>query len=264
MNRIELLFKQLQHDNKKALATFVTAGDPNIAATRKLVTKMVVAGADIIELGIPYSDPIAEGSVIQAANSRAMKNGINLNKVFELVSDLRTNGIDSPILFLLYYNVIFKFGSEKFLSLCNKHGIDGLIIPDLPFEEQEEIRPLCDKYNIILTCMVSPVSEERIGKIVKNARGFLYCVSSLGVTGVRSEFKTDFSSFMSKIEKHSALPRLIGFGVSTPSQAAELKECSSGVIVGSAIVRIISESKNEDEAVLRVGTFVKELRSALN
>jgi tryptophan synthase alpha chain len=263
MKRIEKLFIRLKSENRKALATFVTAGDPDIVTTGKLVHAMVRSGADIIELGIPYSDPIAEGAVIQEANVRALKNDVSVPVIMKLVKALREEQVDTPILFLLYYNVVFQYGVERFLSECVSNGVDGLIVPDLPFEEQGEIRPFCEKYKIDLITMVSPVSEERIEKLVKNAEGFLYCVSSLGVTGVRSRFQTDFESFMAKVSKYSNLPRLIGFGVSTPEQVLNLKKYSEGLIVGSAIVKKIDESTTSKMAVESVENFVKSLRDAL-
>lgn len=263
MKRIEKLFIRLKTENKKALATFVTAGDPDVATTNKLVHSMVNSGADIIELGIPYSDPIAEGPIIQEANVRALKNDVSVPVIMQLVKTLREEGIDAPILFLLYYNVVFQYGVEKFLSDCVSNEVDGLIIPDLPFEEQGELRPFCEKFKIDLITMVSPVSEERIEKLVKGAEGFLYCVSSLGVTGVRSGFQTDFGSFMAKVSKYSNLPRLIGFGVSTQEQVKNLKQYAEGVIVGSAIVKKVGESATSEMTVESVGNFVKLLREAL-
>ncbi|MBL8027494.1 MAG: tryptophan synthase subunit alpha [Fibrobacteres bacterium] len=264
MKRIEKLFNALKSANRKALATFVTAGDPDLNTTKELVRTMIAKGADIIELGIPYSDPIAEGPVIQAANVRAMKNKISVADVFKLVKEVRSDGMEAPLLFLLYYNVVFQYGIDRFLTACAESGVDGLIIPDLPFEEQGELKPQCIKYGVDLITMVSPVSEERIGKLVKNADGFLYCVSSLGVTGVRTSFQTDFGKFMKQIEAYSSLPKMIGFGVSTPEQVKSLKEFADGVIVGSAIVKRVGDAATPEKAVKEVGIFVDELRNSLN
>lgn len=263
MSRIEDKFKELKAQGKKALITFVTAGDPNLDTTVEIVERMILEGADIIELGIPYSDPIAEGPVIEAANKRAMKNSIRVKDVMETVKKIRQR-VNEPILYLLYYNCILQYGPDRFFKDCEEAGVDGLIVPDLPFEEREELQGTTDKYPVDLITMVAPTSGERIEKLAKNARGFLYCVSSLGVTGIRSGFNTNFAELFSDIDKYSDIPKAIGFGISTPEHIRELKGYCDGLIVGSAVVRKIEESSGEKETVEKVGEFVQNLRKALD
>ncbi len=264
MRRLESLFAELRTQKKKALAAFVTAGDPSVSSTAAIVKGMVSSGADIVELGVPYSDPIAEGAVIQAANVRALSKGIIVGNLMQLVRGLRDEGVEKPILYLLYYNVIFQYGIDRFVSDCAHSGVDGLIIPDLPFEEQDELRPVCDKYKVDLISLVTPVSGGRMQKIVRKATGFIYCVSSLGVTGIRNEFSTDFTSFINELTLYSGLPKLIGFGISSPEQVRYLKNYADGVIVGSAIVSLVASSKSDMEAVAKVNQFVASLRNALD
>ncbi|MFH0920481.1 MAG: tryptophan synthase subunit alpha [Fibrobacterota bacterium] len=263
MSRIEDKFMVLKKKGRKALITFVTAGDPDLAVTEALVLEMEKQGADIIELGVPYSDPIAEGPVIQVANVRALKNSVRLPDLFALVSRLRQK-TDVPLLFLLYYNSILQYGSERFFAEGRNAGLDGLIVPDLPFEERGELGDLPARHGIDLIRMISPVSEERIDRIVRGATGFLYCVSSLGVTGVREGFSTDFEDFFSKIRRHSSLPTALGFGISTPDHVRSLKAYADGLIVGSAIVRRVGESASPAQALEKVGGFVRELRKAMD
>ena len=263
MKRIESKFNQLKEQGRKALITFVTAGDPNLEATKRIVKEMENAGADLIELGIPYSDPIAEGPVIQLANSRALMNNIKIKDIMQAVSEMREEVI-VPLLYLLYFNCILQYGPENFFSDCAKSVIDGVIIPDLPYEERDEIEDIAAGYEIDIITLVSPTSKERIEKIVSNARGFLYCVSSLGVTGMRSSFNTNFEEFFSNIDRFCKIPKAIGFGISTPEHIRSLRGYSDGLIVGSAIVRQVEKSANADEAVNNVGEFVRTLRSALD
>lgn len=263
MNRIEKKFSELKQKNKKALITFITAGDPDLAGTKRLVLEMEKEGADIIELGIPYSDPIAEGPVIQQANSRALKNSITIKDIMHTVKELRKE-TQIPILFLLYYNCVFKAGIEKFLERCVECGVDGLIIPDLPYEEREDFDRIAANYPVDVISLIAPTSSERIEKIARSAKGFIYCVSSLGVTGIRDKFETNFESFFNEIKKHAVIPTAIGFGISSPEHVRKLKGYSEGLIVGSAIVKRIGESMNADEAVAVVGSFVKELRGELD
>ncbi len=263
MSRIGQKFKELKEQNKKALITFVTAGDPNLEGTKKIVEEMEKKGADLIELGVPYSDPIAEGPVIQAASVRALKNNIRIRDIMKLVRELRQR-VKVPLIYLLYFNCIFKYGADKFFAECMESGVDGVIIPDLPYEEKGEIDGIAAKYDIDLITMVSPVSKERIEMISKEARGFLYCVSSLGVTGVRSRFDTDFNEFFSYINRCTDIPKAIGFGISTPEQIRKLKGYCDGLIVGSAMVKQIEKSSSIEEAVSNVGEYVKVLREALD
>ncbi|MCX7772525.1 MAG: tryptophan synthase subunit alpha [Clostridia bacterium] len=262
-NRIDSQLKALKESGRKGLITFVTAGDPDLDTTYELVLNMAKAGANLIELGIPFSDPVAEGPVIQEANVRALKNPVRIDHVFELVKRIRAQ-IDIPLVFLMYANSLFRYGPDKFFKKCRECGVDGVILPDLPFEEREEFLPSADSQDIRIISMVSPASGDRIGPLVSKAKGFLYCVSSLGVTGVRSEFKTNFGAFMTSIYTHSSLPAYLGFGISSPEAARELKAYCDGVIVGSAIVKLVGESQNAREAIDKVTELTISLRAALD
>lgn len=262
-SRIDKKFEELKRKNKKALITFITAGDPDLSATSAFVRAMEEAGADIIELGIPYSDPIAEGPVIQAASARALKNNIRIDDIFECVREIRKES-QIPLVFLLYYNCIFKYGAERFFKACSDAGIDGLIVPDLPYEERKDIQHILDESNVTVITMIAPTSNERIQNIVKDAKGFIYCVSSLGVTGVREDFHSSLDEFTSSVRKHSHVPRAIGFGISTPEQVRKLKDLAEGLIVGSAIVKKVEEAGTCEKAVERIKEYVMTLRAALD
>lgn len=255
MNRIGKAFEK-----GKAFIPFITCGDPDLETTAAVVREAAANGADLIELGIPFSDPTAEGPVIQAANLRALTGGVTTDKIFDLVRELRRD-IDIPMVFMTYANVVFSYGAEKFISTCSEIGIDGLILPDLPFEEKEEFQPLCEKYDVALISLIAPTSENRIAMIAKEAEGFIYVVSSLGVTGVRSEIKTDLDSIVGVIRENSDVPCAIGFGISTPEQAAKMAGISDGAIVGSAIIRIIE--KYGKDAAPHVGEYVRSMKDAL-
>ena len=247
-------------ESGKAFIPFITCGDPDLETTAAVVRAAAANGADLIELGIPFSDPTAEGPVIQDANIRAINGGVNTNKIFDLVRDLRKD-VTVPLVFMTYANVVFSYGSEKFISTCSEIGIDGLILPDIPFEEKEEFLPICHKYNVALISLIAPTSENRIGMIAKEAEGFIYLVSSLGVTGVRNEIKTDIASIVASIRKYTSIPVAVGFGISTPSQAHEIAMLSDGVIVGSAVVKIIE--KYGKSAPEYVGEYVRSMKSAV-
>lgn len=247
-------------ENGKAFIPFITCGDPDLETTVSVVREAVKNGADLIELGIPFSDPTAEGPVIQGANIRALSGGVKTDKVFDLVRDLRQD-VTVPMVFMTYANVVFSYGSEKFISTCAEIGIDGLILPDIPFEEKEEFLPICRKYGVDLISLIAPTSENRIGMIAKEAQGFIYLVSSLGVTGERSEIKTDLSSIVKIIRENTSVPCAIGFGISTPEQAKRMTEISDGAIVGSAIVRLLE--KHGKNAPKYVGDYVKSMKDAL-
>ena len=255
MSRIAEAFK-----NKKAFIPFITCGDPDIETTKAAVHAMVENGADMIELGIPFSDPTAEGPVIQGANVRALSGGVTTDKVFDMVRDLRKD-ITIPLLFMTYANVVYSYGAEKFISLCKETGIDGLILPDVPFEEKEEFSGLCDKYDVALVSFIAPTSENRIAMIAREAKGFIYVVSSLGVTGVRSEIKTDLGSIVKLIRENTDVPCAIGFGISTPEQAAKMSSVADGVIIGSAIIRLLE--KYGMEAPKYIGEYVKSIKDAI-
>jgi len=243
----------------KAFIPFLTCGDPDLETTEKLVKAMADSGADLIELGIPFSDPTAEGPVIQAANVRALAGGVTTDKIFEMVRRLRET-VTVPMVFMTYANVVFSGGSETFISTCAEIGIDGLILPDIPYEEKEEFTPLCKQYGLDLISMIAPTSESRIAMIAKEADGFLYIVSSLGVTGVRSEIKTDIGAMAALVRANSERPCAVGFGISTPEQAEKMAALSDGAIVGSAIVKLVAQYGRD--AVPYVADYVKSMADA--
>ncbi|MCH5273024.1 MAG: tryptophan synthase subunit alpha [Lachnospiraceae bacterium] len=255
MSNIKSAFK-----NGKAFIPFITCGDPDLETTGKIVRAAAENGADLIELGIPFSDPTAEGPVIQKANIRALSNGVTTDKIFEFVKDLRKD-VTVPLVFMTYANVVFSYGTEKFISTCKEIGIDGIILPDLPFEEKEEFQPVCRQYGVDLISLIAPTSAQRIAMIAKEAEGFLYIVSSLGVTGMRSEITTDLASIVSVVREHTDVPCAIGFGISTPEQAKKMAALADGAIVGSAIINLIE--KYGKEAAEPVGEYVKSMKEAL-
>lgn len=247
-------------ENKKAFIPFITCGDPDLETTAKIVREAVANGADLIELGIPFSDPTAEGPVIQGANIRALKGGVTTDKVFDLVRELRKD-VAIPMVFMTYANVVFSYGGDKFISTCKEIGINGLILPDLPYEEKEEFLPLCRKYGVDLISLIAPTSENRIAMIAKEADGFIYLVSSLGVTGTRSEINTDLKSIVDVIRQNTSVPCAIGFGISTPEQAKKMADIADGAIVGSAIIKIIEQYGKD--APRYVGEYVKSMKDAV-
>ena len=255
MSRIKEAF-----ENGKAFIAFVTCGDPDLETTGAVVREMAKNGADLIELGIPFSDPTAEGPVIQGANLRALNGGVTTDQIFEFVKELRRD-VSVPMVFMTYANVVFSYGAERFISTCRKIGMDGLILPDLPYEEKEEFQPICRRFGLELISLIAPTSENRIAMIAGEAEGFVYLVSSLGVTGVRSEIKTDLASIVEAIRRNTEIPCAIGFGISTPEQAARMAGLADGVIVGSAIVRLIE--KYGRQAPEHVGRYVKEMKDAI-
>lgn len=255
MSRIKSAFA-----DGKAFIGFITCGDTDLETTAAAVRAAVKNGADLIELGIPFSDPTAEGPVIQGANIRALSGGVTTDKVFELVRELRRD-VTIPLVFMTYANVVFSYGSERFISTCREIGIDGLILPDVPYEEKDEFASVCHKYGVDLISLIAPTSEDRIGMIAGEAEGFLYVVSSLGVTGTRSEIKTDLTDVMAAVRRASDIPAAIGFGISTPEQAEKMSEIADGVIVGSAIIKILEKyGKNAPE---HVGEYVKSMKDAM-
>ena len=244
----------------KAFIPFLTCGDPDLATTAAAVRAAAENGADLIELGIPFSDPTAEGPVIQGANLRALQGGVTTDKIFELVRELRRD-VTVPLVFMTYANVVFSYGSERFLAACREVGIDGLILPDVPFEEKEEFAPFCSKYGVELISLVAPTSENRIASIAGEAEGFLYVVSSLGVTGTRSEINTDLASILQVVRQNTKIPAAIGFGISTPEQAKQMAEIADGVIVGSAIIKLLEQYGTQ--APHYVGAYVKSMKDAI-
>lgn len=247
--------------NGKAFIPFITCGDPDIETTEKIIRSAAQNGADLIELGIPFSDPTAEGPVIQAANIRALANGVTTDTIFEMVRRIRSD-VKIPMVFMTYANVVFSYDADKFISTCQEIGIDGLILPDLPFEEKAEFLPICQKYGVDLISLIAPTSDKRIAMICKEAEGFLYIVSSLGVTGTRSEITTDLSDLVSLVCENTDIPCAIGFGISTPEQAAKMAALSDGAIVGSAIIKIIE--KYGKDAAEHVGEYIKSMKEAIS
>ena len=244
----------------KAFIPFITCGDPNLETTAEVVRAAVDNGADLIELGIPFSDPTAEGVVIQAANLRALQGGVTTDKIFDMVRDLRGD-VKIPFVFMTYANVIFSYGAEKFFAKCQELGVDGVILPDVPFEEKDEFLSTCKKFGVDLISMIAPTSEQRIAMIAREAEGFVYVVSSLGVTGVRSEIKTDLASIVASIRANTKVPCAIGFGISTPAQAQQMAKISDGAIVGSAIIKILAA--HGTAAPKFVGEYVREMKDAI-
>ena len=247
-------------EHGKAFIAFVTCSDPDLETTGAVVRAAVENGADLIELGIPFSDPMAEGPVIQGANLRALRGGVTTDKIFAFVKELRTE-VSVPMVFMTYANVIFSYGANRFISTCRNIGMDGLIVPDLPYEEKEEFLPYCEKYGVDLISLIAPTSAQRIAVIAKEAQGFLYVVSSLGVTGTRNEITTDLDAITKIVRENTKVPCAIGFGISTPEQARNIAASADGVIVGSAIVSIVAEHGRD--AAGYVGDYVKKMKDAL-
>lgn len=255
MSRISDAFK-----NGKAFIPFITGGDPDVDTSYELIKAMAENGADIIEIGIPFSDPIAEGPVIQGADLRALSSGTTTDALFDLVVRLRKE-IDTPFIFMTYMNPIYVYGTERFMKRCAEVGIDGVIVPDVPFEEKEELLGYCRDAGIDLISMIAPTSKERIETIAKEAEGFIYCVSSLGVTGVRSEIKTDIRTMVEHVKKVTDTPVAVGFGISTPQQAKKMAGLADGAIVGSAIVKIVAQYGKDAKPY--VAEYVKSMKEAV-
>ena len=243
----------------KAFIPFITCGDPSLEVTERIVYAMEEAGADLIELGIPFSDPTAEGPVIQGANLRALTGGVTTDKIFDMVKEIRQN-TKNPLVFMTYANVVFSYGTERFLEKAKNVGMDGLILPDVPFEEKEEFDIVCKKYGIDLISLIAPTSHDRIRMIAKEASGFVYCVSSLGVTGTRSSITTDIGAMVKLVKEENDIPCAVGFGISTPEQAAKMCQNADGAIVGSAIVKLCE--KYGKDCVPYVAEYVKSMVEA--
>ena len=244
----------------KAFIPFITCGDPDLETTGAAIRAMAENGADLIELGIPFSDPTAEGVVIQGANLRALRGGVTTDQIFDFVRALRKD-VEIPFVFMTYANVVFSYGADAFISACAELGIDGLILPDLPYEENDEFLPTCQKYGVDLISMIAPTSADRIAMIAKEAEGFLYIVSSLGVTGTRSEIKTDLASIVEVVRRNTKTPCAIGFGISTPEQAHKMAAIADGAIVGSAIIKLLE--RYGKDAPDKIGAYVKSMKDAL-
>lgn len=246
--------------NGKAFIPFITCGDPDLETTAAAVRAAAANGADLIELGIPFSDPTAEGPVIQGANIRALRGGVTTDKIFAFVKELRRD-IEIPLVFMTYANVVFSYGANRFIAACRDVGIDGLILPDIPYEEKDEFQPFCKKYGVDLISLVAPTSQNRIEMIAREAEGFLYIVSSLGVTGTRSEITTDLASIVTLVRRNTSIPCAIGFGISTPEQAKHMADVADGVIVGSAVVKFLE--KYGKDAPGKIGEYVKQMKDAI-
>ena len=257
MSKIAAAFKK----QLKCFIPFITAGDPNLDVTEQLIIAMANAGADIVELGIPFSDPVAEGEVIQAANIRALSAGTTTDKIFAMLKNVRIK-TDVPLVFLTYINPIFTYGTEKFLANCQSVGLDGIIVPDVPYEEKEPLAELCRKYGVDLIPLVAPTSDERIKMIAKDAQGYVYIVSSLGVTGVRQNITTDIAAITAKIREVTDVPAAVGFGIATPQQAAQMAAVSDGAITGSAVVQIVGE--HGQNCIQPVTDYVKQMAKAVH
>ena len=255
MSKIQKAF-----EGKKAFIPFITCGDPDLETTEQLVYAMERAGASLIELGIPFSDPTAEGPVIQGANLRALSGGVTTDKIFDLVVKIRKNTA-IPLVFMTYANVVFSYGTERFIKRAAEIGMDGLILPDVPFEEKEEFDRVCRKYGLDLISLIAPTSHDRIRMIAKEASGFIYCVSSLGVTGTRSAITTDIGAMVSLVKEVTDVPCAVGFGISTPEQAAKMCENADGAIVGSAIVKICAEYGKD--CMEKVEEYVRSMVEAI-
>lgn len=262
-NRISEKFKELGKDGRKALIAYLTCGYPDMDETYKLVLEAESSGVDIVELGIPYSDPLADGPIIQAASEKALEKGTNIDMIFDMARELREK-TQLPLVIMTYYNAVFRYGAEKFLEGCKGSGIDGLIVPDLPYEEKGAISGIAKGCGIDLIPLVAPTSEDRISKLVSDASGFVYCVSSKGVTGKRSSFAEGLEDFMKSVRRHTDLPLAIGFGISDGDAARSVKGMCDGVIVGSAIIERIGKGVEKGDVTGEVRPFIETLRKALD
>ena len=260
-------YKNAEHSVKeafekhKAFVAFVTCGDPDLETTKEILRELVKNGVDLIELGIPFSDPTAEGVVIQDANLRALSGGVTTDSVFQMIREIRDE-LPIPLVFMTYANVVFSYGTDRFLKTAAEAGMNGLILPDVPYEEKEEFKSVCDAYGLDFISLIAPTSHERIRTIAKDAEGFVYCVSSLGVTGVRSSINTDISSMVKLVKEENDIPVAVGFGISGPESARNMALQADGIIIGSAIIKIIAaEGKNAPKAV---GSFARSIREAID
>lgn len=258
MNRIE---EKLNHNKTKALITYITAGLPDLETTKKLVKAQEAGGVDVIELGVPFSDPIADGHVIQAASYEAIQNGATLKKIFKCMEEMRSEGVTVPIIFMMYYNTILHYGIKEFADKCKNAGVDGLIVPDLPFEEQDELADaLGDDGKTILIQLVSPVSGDRIPMILENARGFVYCVSSMGVTGQAGGFHKEVRRYLEYVKSVSKIPVMMGFGIKSAADVEPLMDTIDGVIVGSHFINLMRDSNFDENAAKQ---YCKEFKQEL-
>lgn len=262
MNRIEAAMQKLKQEQKKAFITYITAGLPDLNGTKEIIRAQERGGCDVVELGIPFSDPAADGPVIQNASYRAICGGTNLRKIFKMMEELRSGGTETPVVFMMYYNTVLHYGVERFVKKCGEAGVDGLIIPDLPFEEQGELMScLGETDQTILIQLVSPVSEKRLPMILENARGFVYCVSSMGVTGQNAEFHKEIKSYLNKVKQAAEIPVMMGFGIRLPEDVIPLKEVIDGAIVGTHFIELMEQSGFCPAEAER---YCREFKEALN
>lgn len=259
MNRIEERMAKLKNQREKALITYMTAGLPDMDKTVDIIKAQAEAGVDVIELGIPFSDPIADGPVIQDASFRSIEKGTNLTKVFDAVAKMRKD-CEVPIVFMMYFNTVLHYGVESFVKKCREVGVDGVIIPDMPYEEQYEIRQYLDEESPILIQLVSPVSKERIPMLVKDAKGFIYCVSSMGVTGQGGDFHSNLSSYLNEVKQIAKVPVMMGFGIRTAADIRGQEDIIDGAIVGTAFIRLMEENQYDLNVIADyIRTFKREM-----
>lgn len=262
MNRIENRMQQLQEKREKAFITYMTAGLPDLEGTKEIIRAQERGGCDVVELGIPFSDPVADGPVIQAASCRSIRNGTNLKKIFAMMEELRSEGAEVPIVFMMYYNTVLHYGVKAFAEKCGETGVDGLIIPDLPLEEQEELLQFLERTDkTILIQLVSPVSKKRIPDILEKARGFIYCVSSMGVTGQKHGFHREVSSYLAEVKHSTSLPVMMGFGIRSPEDVAPVKELIDGAIVGTHFITLMEQNDYRPQTAEQ---YCREFKTALN
>lgn len=263
MNLLEKKFKELKKNKKKAFIVYITAGDPDLNTTSRLILELEKSGVDIVELGIPFSDPLADGPTIQAASQRALSKGVNIRSILNLVKSLRGR-VGIPLVFMTYYNPIYKYGIENFIADSKKSGIDGVIIPDLPEEESEDLIKQSRKRDFSVIFLAAPTStKERLKKIAQKSKGFIYYVSLTGVTGARRGLSKDIFANVKKIKQFTDKPVCVGFGVSSPSQARRISSIADGVIVGSAIIKIIEKNIGKSSLVRDVSRFADSIGRAI-
>lgn len=262
MNKIEVVFNNLRQNNKKALIPFIGIGDPSIEETIEMVVELERAGADIIELGIPFSDPLADGTVIQNSYHRALTTGIKIDDILQCIKGINSK-VNAPLVTMVYFNIVYCRGVEKFIESLKEAGVSGMIIPDLPLEEKEEVAEICNKNNILLIPLVAPTSKERIKKITEDARGFVYCVSHAGTTGEKSEVSSNIKEYLEEVRNSTSTPICVGFGISSVETANAVKDFADGVIIGSAIVKRATSDEKLETRKENVYSFVKEIKESL-
>ncbi len=261
--RIEKKFLEIKHKNEKALVAYLTAGDPDLDTTYRLILGLASSGVDILEIGVPFSDPTADGPIIQAASQRALRKGVTLSAILDMIASFR-EVCDIPVVLFGYYNPIFAMGNQYFAMKARKSGVDGILVVDLPHEESRELRQYTDRENLDFISLIAPTTgNERIQKISKNATGFLYYISVTGVTGTQKPHFDDIKKDLERIQERTTLPVVVGFGISTPGQAAEIASCADGVVIGSAIVKLIEDNADKNDLISIISSYVREIKEAL-